>query len=60
MCSKKLTNKKEKKFSLKNKRDLGMACHNPPLKKVKKQGEIPLPSLGPLFDPSYGAWEQRL
>ena len=23
-----------------------MACHTPPLKKVKKQGEMPLPSLG--------------
>ena len=22
-----------------------MACHTPPLKKVKKQGEMPLPSL---------------
>jgi len=25
-----------------------MACHTPPLKKVKKQGEVPLPSLGPI------------
>jgi len=25
-----------------------MACHIPPLKKVKKQGEMPLPSLGPI------------
>ena len=25
-----------------------MACHTPPLKKVKKQGEIQLPSLGPI------------
>jgi len=25
-----------------------MACHTPPLKKVKKQGEMPLPSLGPI------------
>ena len=32
-----------KKFSPKNKKDLGMACHTPPLKKVKKQGEMPLP-----------------
>jgi len=39
---------KSKKFSLKNKKDLGMACHTPPLKKVKKQGEMPLPSLGPI------------
>jgi len=25
-----------------------MAWHNPPLKKVKKRGEMPLPSLGPI------------
>jgi len=25
-----------------------MACHIPPLKKAKKQGEKPLPSLGPI------------
>jgi len=25
-----------------------MACHTPPLKKVKKQEEMPLPSLGPI------------
>ena len=25
-----------------------MAYHIPPLKKVKKQGEMPLPSLGPI------------
>jgi len=25
-----------------------MACHTPPLKKVRKQGEMPLPSLGPI------------
>ena len=25
-----------------------MACYIPPLKKAKKQGEIPLPSLGPI------------
>jgi len=36
----------KQKFALKNKKDLGMACHTPPLKKVKKQGEMPLPSLG--------------
>ena len=33
-------NTRSKKFSPKNKKDLGMACHTPPLKKVKKQGEI--------------------
>ena len=25
-----------------------MACHIPPRKKAKKQGEMPLPSLGPI------------
>jgi len=44
MHSKKLTNKIQKN-SLENKKDLGMTCHTPPLKKVKKQGEMPLPSL---------------
>jgi len=39
--------KKQKIFS-KNKKDSGMACRIPPLKKAKKQGEIPLPSLGPI------------
>jgi len=39
---------RSKKFSPKNKKDLGMACHAPPLKKMKKQGEMPLPSLGPI------------
>ena len=39
---------RSKKFSPKNKKDLGMACHIPPLKKAKKQGEMPLPSLGPI------------
>ena len=39
---------RSKKFSPKNKKDLGMACHTPPLKKVKKQGEMPLPSLSPM------------
>jgi len=42
MHSKKLANKKQKKM------DLGMACHTPPIKEVKEQGEIPLPSLGPI------------
>jgi len=37
-----------KKKIPKNKKDLVMACHAPPLKKVKKQGEMPLPSLGPI------------
>jgi len=39
---------RSKKFSLKNKKDLGMAYQTPPLKKVKKQGEMPLPSLCPI------------
>ena len=39
---------RSKKFSPKNKKDLGMACHIPPLKEAKKQGEMPLPSLGPI------------
>jgi len=39
---------RSKKFSPKNKNDLGMFCHIPPLKKAKKQGEMPLPSLGPI------------
>jgi len=47
MCTKNLTNKKQK-FSPKKKKDLGMACHTLPLKKAKKQGEMPLPSLGPI------------
>jgi len=37
--------KKQKIFS-ENEKDLGMACPIPPLKKAKKQGEMPLPSLG--------------
>ena len=45
MRSKKLTNKKQK-ISSKNKKDLGMACHIPPLKKAKKPGEMSLLSLG--------------
>ena len=39
---------RSKKISPKNKKDLGMACHIPPLKKAKKPGEMPLPSLGPI------------
>jgi len=39
---------KKQKFLPKNKKDLGMACHTPPLKKAKKQGEMPLPNLGPV------------
>jgi len=43
------TNKHESKnLSLKNKKDLRMACHIPPLKKAQKQGEVPLPSLSPI------------
>jgi len=39
---------RSKKFSPKNKKDLEMSCHIPPLKKAKKQVEMPLPSLGPI------------
>jgi len=39
---------RSKKFSPKNRKDFGMDCHTPPLKKVKKQGEMPLHSLGPI------------
>ena len=38
-------NKKKKKYP-KNQKDLGMAC--PLLKKARKQGEMLLPSLGPI------------
>ena len=50
MRSKNLTNnKKQKKILRKAKRkDLGMACHTPPLNQVKKQGEMSLPSLSPI------------
>jgi len=30
------------------KKDLGMACHTPPLERAKKQGEMPLRSLSPI------------
>jgi len=39
---------RSKKFSPINRKDLGMAYHTLPLKKVKKQGEMPLPSLCPI------------
>ena len=45
MHSKKFLNKKQKIFS-ESKMDLGMACHVPPLKEAKKQGEMPSSSLG--------------
>jgi len=38
---------KKQKFSLKNEKDLGMAWHTPPLKRVKKQGEMHYPALVP-------------
>ena len=47
-CYSKYNITRSKKFSPKNKKDLGMACHIPPLKKAKKQGEMPLPSLSPI------------
>ena len=49
LCALKISQTRSKKFSPKNKKDLGMACHTPPLKKVKKQGEMPLPSLSPIM-----------
>jgi len=39
---------KNKNFLQKKQKDLGMACHTPSLKNVKKQGEMPLPSLVPI------------
>jgi len=39
---------RSKKFSPENKKDVWMACHIPPLRKAKKQGEMPLPSLSPI------------
>ena len=39
--------KRRKKISPK-KEDLWIGCHTPPLKKAKKQGEIPSPSLSPI------------
>ena len=60
--------KQEEKNFLQKKKDLGMVCHTLPLKKVKKQGEMPLPSLGPItlrnvefrdgMGPSYGRYGQ--
>ena len=44
-CTLKSSQTRSKKISPKNKKDLGMACHISPLKKAKKQGEMPLPSL---------------
>ena len=42
-------NKKVKKIPRnKNKEYLGMVFHAPPLNEVKKQGEMPLPSLSPI------------
>ena len=37
---------KKQKIFFEKQKELGMACHIPPLKKAKKQGEMPLPSLG--------------
>ena len=48
LCTKDPYTTRSKKFSPKNRKDLGMACHTLPLKKVKKQGEMPLPSLSPI------------
>ena len=40
---------RSKKFSPKNKKDLGMACHIPPLKKAKKQGKCHYPASVPSY-----------
>ena len=37
-----------KNFLQTTKKDFGVACHTPPLNKINKQGEMPLPSLGPI------------
>jgi len=42
-----LVTQESKKNSLKIKRDLVMACHTPPLKTAKEQGEVPLSILSP-------------
>ena len=39
---------RSKQFSPRNKKDLGIAYYTPPLKKVKEQGEMSLPKLGPI------------
>ena len=46
MRSKKITNKQ--KIFFEKQKDLGMAYHTPPLKKAKKQVEMPLPMLHPI------------
>ena len=43
ICSRKLTNKKG---------------HNPTLKKVQKQGEVPLPILSPSHIPKFYIWDE--
>ena len=45
---KKTNNQESKRFSLKNKEDLGVTCYTPPFQKAKKQGEMPLPNLSPI------------
>jgi len=39
---------RSKKFSPKKQKGFRVACHTTPLKKAKKQGETPLPSLCPI------------
>jgi len=43
-----ISDKKQKKFSEKKKKGFMDGLHTPPLKKVKKTREMPLPSLGPI------------
>ena len=52
-----LIRNQKQKISLKNKKDLGIACHTAPLKKAKKQGEMPLPSLGPIQKCRIYGWD---
>ena len=43
-----ISGQEPKKNSLKNKKDLEMIRHTPPLRKAKKQGDMPSTSLGPI------------
>ena len=49
MLTKIMTKKKAKKIPRNIEGGLVMACRTPPLKKAKKQGEMPLPILGPIL-----------
>jgi len=47
LCALKSSKTRSQKFFLKNKKDLGMACHIPPLKKAKKKGVEFRDGMGP-------------